>query len=171
MKAKKEEIVDEVSSICKEHNSFVILSYSSLDMAKISNIRSTLRKKDNGIKMVKNTLARVAVRNTDLSDVSEYFKGCSAAIAYSSGDPVHFVKDVCDFQKLYSGHLSILGGVIDGQVLSALQVESVAKMPPIEQLYVQFTRSLASPLLELTRVLGAPAKQLVNLLEVYSKNI
>ena len=93
--------------------------------------------------VTKNTLAKIAVKGTDYELLTEKMTG-PIAIAFGFEDPVAPAKAVAKFIK-ESKKGAILGGALDGKLLSAKEAEALSKLPSKEELYAKILGSINSP--------------------------
>ncbi|MCB0273044.1 MAG: 50S ribosomal protein L10, partial [Bdellovibrionales bacterium] len=129
---RKQEFVGTVHERFVSVQAAVLSHYAGTTVEQMTSLRKKLR--DNGIeiKVLKNKLAKIAVKNTNLEALSDHFTG-PTAIAYSDKDPVALAKALHDFAKL-NEKFQIQAGVLDGQLLDKNQVEALANVPSKEVL-------------------------------------
>jgi len=130
----------------------VLADYRGLTVDEINELRSALRKLPDGeFRVVKNSLCRRLLADTDMEDLAEHFIG-PTSVYFGYDDPVEATKKLIEFAK-GNNTFEIKAGFYDGRVLSAADVETLSKMPS--------KLELQSMLLS---VLSAPPRNLVNLL-------
>lgn len=153
----KQQVVEEVTEKFKESQAAVLVDYRGLNVAEITALRKELR--DSGIdyKVYKNTLARRAVENADLSDLSENLVG-PTAVAFSKDDVVAPAKILYEFSKKHDA-LEIKGGVIEGKVATLEQLEELSTLPDYDGLVSMFLSVLQAPIRNLAYVTKAIADE------------
>jgi len=104
----------------KDFNLAVLAHYSGLNVEKLTVLRNTLRKTDTELRVVKNTLLKIASKETDLSLLEDYFKG-PVAIALNRSDVVETAKVLVDFARK-NAELEIKAGMLNGRVISREQL-------------------------------------------------
>jgi len=141
----------------------IVTEYRGLNVAEIGELRSKVREAEGEYLVAKNTLMRLAIRDTGASALEPLLTGPNA-IAFGYSDAVAIAKAVKDFAKDHDA-LQIKGGVMDGETLSTAQVEQLASLPSKDELRAQLLALLMTPATSLARLLQAPAQQLVQVLE------
>ena len=94
----KEQIVSELQKKLKEAKLGVLTSFSGMNVEKMETLRNALRKSDAEWKVVKNTLLRIASKETDFSILADHFKW-PVAVVLGYKDPVGPTKILIDFAK------------------------------------------------------------------------
>ncbi len=148
----KEATVQEIKEKFERAKSVILTDYRGLSFEQISELRTKLRALGVEYKVFKNTLAKIAVKELDLEALDPYLVG-PTAMALSYEDPIASAKTLADFAKV-TKILQLKGGVVEGAVVDAKKVESLATIPPKEILLAMFMGSLRSPLYGLAQSLG-----------------
>lgn len=117
----------------KTAKSAMVVSFSNLTVAKDQEFRGQLRAAGAQYQVVKNTLARLAVKGTDYEQATEAFKGVTA-IAWTDNDPVVLSKAVSKFMKDNADRYTFKTGVVDGKLVDLVQVTEIASLPSKEEL-------------------------------------
>jgi len=141
----------------------VVTDYRGLKVTELEKLRGELRQVNANIQVAKNTLLKLAVEGTGYDDLSESFSG-TTAVAFSYDEPVGTAKVLADFAKENEA-LEIRTAVLDGSVLSADEVQALAKLPNKEQLLGQLCGVLTAVPTGLVRVLNAVPSNLVYALQ------
>lgn len=147
----KQRIVEELHAAWSESSAGVVAQYRGLTVAEMGLLRRRLHEQNVSLQVVKNTLARRAAEGTGFKAAEELFTG-PVAIAYGN-DPVAMAKAIADFAKEHKA-LEIRGGVLDGKMMDAAGVISLAKLPPREVLLAKLLGSMQSPISGFVRVLA-----------------
>jgi large subunit ribosomal protein L10 len=114
---------------------------------------------------VKNTLTRRAAEAAGADALLTLLEGPSAiAFVESDGDPVAVAKALADAAR-DTKVLAIRGGVLEGQAMSAVEVESLAKLPPLEILRGQVLGAIIAPLNAFAGLVNAPLQNLIGLID------
>jgi large subunit ribosomal protein L10 len=151
--------VKEIAADLKATEIYYFVDYRGLTFSEATELRARLAKVDARLKVVKNTLARIAATDAGVEGLSELLQG-PTAIAYCHGDPVRVAKTIQDFIR-EKKKAAIRGGRLQRSLLSASDVESLAALPSREQLIAQVVGAIASPLTGLANVLNGPIRGLV----------
>lgn len=130
----------------------VVTDFRGLSVADITELRSLLRKSEVEYKVVKNTLARLAVKDTGLEGLAAYFEG-PTAIAISRKDAVAASKVLTTWGKSRPT-FTIKGGVVEGRVVGSAEIAELAAVPPREVLLARMAGALQAPITGLVRVLA-----------------
>ena len=129
-----------------------LLAFQGLNVEEICSLRHELRSAGTEFHVVKNTLAKLAVKGTDLEQLEEHFRG-STAVALTNEDPAAPAKILSRFAK-ENPHLEVKIGLLDGKPLSRENIEILSKLPPREVLLSMLLGSLKAPSNGLVNVLA-----------------
>ena len=121
----------------------VVADYRGLTVEEITELRRGLQAQNGDLTVTKNTLCKVAVKDTNFEAVSELMQG-PTAIAFGFGDEVAAAKVLSKFIK-ENKKGEIIGAVLEGKVLSADEAKKLASMPSREELYAKMLGSINSP--------------------------
>src|SRR4029079_16531953 len=113
--------------------SAMVVSFTGLTVDKDQEFRNSLREAGAKYQVVKNTLARIAVKDTQFEQATESFKGVTA-IAWTENDPVILSKAISKFMKDNADIYMFKSGVVDGRWVDLKQVQSIASLPSKEEL-------------------------------------
>jgi len=149
----KKEIVAGLTEEFKSAQSIVFTDYRGLTVEQDTAMRAALRKAGVSYQVVKNTLSTRALKDIGVSGLEAMLKG-PTAIAYSTQDVVSAAKVVKEYADKYD-KLTIKGGVLDGQPISADDVNRLAQIPGRDVLYGQLVFGLISPIAKLAIILNA----------------
>lgn len=161
----KEQVVAELHEKLKHFNLAVLTNCSGMNVGKITNLRNALRKTDTELRVVKNTLLRIASKETDLTGLQEHFKG-PLAIALNYSDVVETAKVLIDFAKK-NAELEIRAGMLNGKVITSEQLNSLATLPSREILLGKLLSVLIGVQTGLVSVLSAVPRSIVQVLDAY----
>jgi len=154
----KKEVVSALVAEFKKAKSFVFADARGLTVLQDTAMRAELRKNNIKYQVIKNTTSAIIFKELGVEGLADIFKG-PTAIAYSTEDmiaPAKFMKQFAD--KI--DKLSLKGGVLEGQALSAADVNALASIPSKEVLYAQVAYGLISPIAKLAIALSAIAEKL-----------
>jgi len=113
--------------------SAMVVSFSKLSVNKDIEFRNNLREAGARYQVVKNTLARIAAKDTQFEQASDHFKGVTA-IAWTENDPVILSKAVAKFMKDNAEVYTFKTGVVDGRLVDLSKVQEIASLPSKEEL-------------------------------------
>ena len=164
-KADKEVAVAELVEQLRAAESLIVADYRGLTNANLETLRGRLREHGARFSVVKNTLARRAAEAAGAEPLLALLEGPSAiAFVKSGGDAVAVAKALSDSAR-ETKILKLRGGVLEGVAISGDDVESLAKLPPLDVLRSQVVGVIVAPLTQLLGLLAAPLRDLVGLID------
>jgi large subunit ribosomal protein L10 len=134
---RKQDDLNALTEKLKTANSAMVVGFTKLTVPKDQEFRSKLRETGANYQVVKNTLARIAVKGTSFEDVTPHFKGVTG-IAWTDGDAVLLSKAVSAFVKANAEVYTLKAGVVEGKVYDSIQIEAISNLPSKEQLISKF---------------------------------
>ena len=167
--ASKAEQIDGIRDSFSRATSAVVMSFRGLDVGSVTDLRTQFRQVGVEYRVVKNTLLRLAVKDTplDTAAFTDLLVG-ETSIAWSFEDPSAAAKIVKEFRKddVKAGKLQIKCGVLENHVMAAGRVESeLASMPGKNEVRAMLLAQLLAPAQSLVRQLSAPSQNLVYALD------
>jgi large subunit ribosomal protein L10 len=161
----KEQVVEELAARLKAADTLLVADYRGLTMPQIDELRTRLLASGARFTVVKNTLTRRAAEAAGAEALLALLDGPSAiAFLEADGDMVAAAKALADSAR-ETHVLEIRGGVMQGRVVTAAEVESLATLPPAEVLRGQVLGAIVAPLTALTGLLNAPLQNLFGLID------
>lgn len=156
---RKQEDLNALTEQLSNSKSAMIVSFNKLTVTKDQEFRNRLRDAGAQFQVVKNTLARIAVKGTPYEEASEYFKGVTG-IAWTENDAVILSKAVSKFVKDNADIYTFKAGIVEGKVVDLKQVESIANLPSKEEL-----------ISKLMFVINAQAQRIVTVINAVPRNL
>ena len=166
----KEQQVELLTEKLSKAKVAVLTDYRGLTVSQIQDLRGRLRGAEVEYRVVKNTLARRAAVASGHEDFQQMLAG-PVGIAFGYDDLGTPVKLVNDFVRTTRLKLDIMGGLVEGRVMTAAQLRQLADLPPKEVLISQLAGTILSPLASLAAALNTPLAQLASALEVHKNNL
>ena len=166
-KAFKNEKLEEIKESISKAKVAIVSDYRGLSVSEITDLRRQLQKEGSDYTVVKNTLAIRAIEGTEYNKLAELLKGPSA-IVFGFGDQVAPAKILTQFVKK-AKKTEIKGGVLDGNLLSANEIQKLAELPSKEELLSRILGSLNSPATGLVMATSGLARSLVIAMEEIRK--
>ncbi len=164
-KEQKETIVAELADRLKAADTVLVADYRGLTMPQIDALRTRLLESGARFTVVKNTLTRRAAEAAGADALLTLLEGPTAiAFLEADGDMLAAAKALADMAR-ESKILAIRGGVLQGKVVSAEEVETLAALPPIEILRGQVLGAIVAPVNALLGLVTAPLQSLYGLLD------
>lgn len=167
-KQEKNEFVQEMNSSLKGVEWAFIFDYRGLKVEQANSLRRKIKDANSQYKVVKNTLIKLAVKDTMLENLSDSFKG-PIGIAWTKEDPISLAKVLSDFAK-ENKTFEFKSGVVSGKLINEADFATLSKLPGRQELLARLVyvmngpaRGLVTSLNEImakfVRVLGGIQKQ------------
>jgi large subunit ribosomal protein L10 len=164
-KSDKERVVTDLTEKLRQSETMIVADYRGLTMPQIDALRSKLIESGARFTVVKNTLTRRAAEAAGADALLALLEGPSAiAFIDADGDAVAVAKALADSAR-ETKVLEIRGGVMQGRVISGGDVESLAKLPPLEVLRGQVIGAILAPLNAIAGLVNAPLQNLYGLID------
>jgi large subunit ribosomal protein L10 len=164
-KEEKERVVSELTERLKASDTLLVADYRGLTMPQIDTLRTRLIESGARFSVVKNTLTRRAAEAAGADALLALLEGPSAiAFLEADGDMVAAAKALADAAR-ETRVLAIRGGIMQGRTVSADEVESLAKLPPVDVLRGQVLGAIIAPLSALQGLVTAPLQNLYGLID------
>ena len=150
--SEKQAIVAELTEKIQKATAGVIVDYKGITVAQDTELRKQFREAGVEYSVVKNTLTNFAAKDCGY-DFSEVLNG-TTAMASTTGDPIAPARIVCEFAKKNKlKTLSIKGGVVEGSVLSADDLNGFGELPSKNALVASVLGTFLAPISSLAFVL------------------
>ncbi|RMG40166.1 MAG: 50S ribosomal protein L10 [Candidatus Dadabacteria bacterium] len=175
-RAQKDQIIKEMSDGVKTAQIVFCADYRGLTVAEMTELRRGLRESGARGQVIKNTLAKRAIKaavgdveEEELEKLLAVFEGPSFVVL-SEDNAVSPAKVLANFAKDHKA-LQIKGAWYENAFVDPAGVEAISKMPSKEELQARLLQVLQGPATQVVQLLKAPARQLVMLLEAYRKKL
>jgi large subunit ribosomal protein L10 len=164
-KEDKERVVAELTERLRTTETLLVADYRGLTMPQIDELRSKLIEHGARFAVVKNTLTRRAAEAAGSDALLAMLEGPTAiAFLESEGDPVAVAKALVDAAR-DTRVLEVKGGLLEGRPIEAEEIESLAKLPPVDVLRGQVLGAITSPLTAIVGLFTAPLQDLYGLID------
>jgi len=157
-RAQKQEQIDTLKGMLAPAHGLFVMDFTGLSVGEVTELRRRVREAKGNYRVVRNTLARLAVAETSHQALQHLLTG-PAAVAYTDQDAVMLAKALAEFARTHE-KLRFRGGLVEGQLLDAQQAKQVAALPSKKELVARLLFLLQSPMRRLVTVLDAPVRGL-----------
>ncbi len=161
----KQTVVAEVNAVAREADAAIAADYKGLTVAQLTELRAKARASGVYLRVVKNSLARRALAETDFNCLEDNLVG-PVMLVFSRDDPGAGARVVRDFakdnQKLVTKAI-VVGGVLRG----AEDLKAIAALPTLDEARAQLLGMLQAPMSKLVRTLAEPPSQFVRVLAAH----
>ncbi|MFN3234731.1 MAG: 50S ribosomal protein L10 [Gammaproteobacteria bacterium] len=158
----KKAIVSQVADVASSAISLVAANYRGLSVSEMTDLRTKAREANVYLRVVRNTLAKRAVENTEFECVRDRFTG-PLVLAFSQKEPSAAARVVRDFAKDHEA-LEVRFLSISGQCLEANELNTLAKLPTREEAISQLLSVMQAPVSKLVRTMAEPHAKFVRTL-------
>ncbi len=165
-KDEKQVLIDELAEKFKKASSFYLTDFTGINVKKMETLRKKIRNSKSEFRVVKNTLAKIALEQAGYDkDIQKYFEG-PTGVAFGFDDAVAPAKVLAEFIKEKDNEkLIVKVCLIEKQKFDGVQIEAISKMPSKKDLLAQMAALLNSPMQNVVMLLNSPLQNLVGVLE------
>lgn len=148
----KTELLAELNGIFKGAESVVLAEYIGLTVAEAEALRKKIREAGASLRVTKNRIARLALKDTKFEGLADLFKG-PVVMAYAN-DPIAACKACVQFAK-ENEKLVIVGGALSDKMLTMDEIKELASIPSMDELRAKLIGLLQAPASKVARVCKA----------------
>ncbi len=168
-RARKKEFLEQYKTYLEQAQGVILVTFQGLSVPEMEALRKQLKEQGAVFMVVKNTLLRIALQETNHPLPEDgVLEGPTAAV-FALEDPVAAAKAVVDFIKEHEEQMSVKAGYLEGRVISADAVKQLAQLPPLPVLRAQLIGLLLAPATKLVQVLYEPGRRVAAVLKAYSE--
>lgn len=161
-RAAKSELVSTLHDVFKDTGVVVVAHYAGMTVAQMTDYRQKVKAAGGKVKVAKNRLAKLALKDTPYAGISDLFKG-PTVLAYSK-DPIAAAKIAVTFAK-GNDKLVILGGAMGSTVLDAGGIKALADLPSLDELRAKLIGLLNAPATKIARTIKEPGAKLARVVQ------
>jgi len=164
----KYEAVDLIKTDLSGADAVWIVDYRGLTVQEAEELRINIRAQGAIMKVYKNSLTELALASLELPPLGAILEGPSAFV-FVVGDPVASAKALKDYART-NPKLEFKGGLLNGQMVTADQVQAIADLPSREELLAKLLGTMKNPLSGVVQVLNGPMSAFARVLGAISEN-
>jgi large subunit ribosomal protein L10 len=161
---KKEKAVESLRQVFAKCNIGIMTDYRGMKTSELNELRRKLKEANVEYKVVKNSLAQIAAKNAGLDYLEGAFQG-PMAVAFGYGDITKAVKTLTDYIRTSKSLLIIKAGFLEDRILTAKELETLARLPSREVLLSRVIGGMQSPIYGLVNVLAGPIRNMMGVLQ------
>lgn len=155
--AQKEKEVEELAAKIKEAKIVLLADYRGISVEQVTNLRADLRKSNSEYRVIKNNITRRALAKCEYEGLDELLEG-PTAVVMNNEDYLEAAKAIYNFAK-DNDFYKIKGGIIEGKVMTAEEIITLAKLPSKETLIGMLAGALLGNISKLAVALDAVRAQ------------
>ena len=158
--AKKQAQVDELAKVLKDAKVVLLTDYRGINVADVTKLRADLRNTNSEYKVIKNNIIKRALDANGESGLDDLLEG-PTAIVIGTEDYLEPSKVIYNFSK-NNEFYKIKGGIIEGKVMTAEEIITLAKLPSRQELMAKLAGALLGNITKLAVALDAVREQKAN---------
>jgi large subunit ribosomal protein L10 len=163
-KSKKQEVVKSLRQAFEGSSLVLVTQQRGLNVVEVTDLRRQMREAGASYKVAKNTLIRLAIKDTKYAGLIDHLQG-PTALAFSE-DPVAAAKVIVKFAK-ENNKLTVISGAMQGAPLKDSEIKSLASLPSLDELRAKLVALIQTPATLIVDVIQTPSSQLARLIGNY----
>lgn len=163
-RTEKEQAVEALHEKLAKATFVAAVSFDKLDAFTAIDLRRAMRQSEIDYKVVKNNLALLAAKGTDVEQLADAFVG-PVAVAIGYGDTVVAAKAITEAFKKTQDKVRVKSAVVDGALHDAGGVELLSKLPGLPELRSQLLAMINTPATTLVRLINTPGEQIARVVQ------
>ena len=169
-RADKEQELQDLTTAFRTADSAIVVDFRGLNVPQVTELRRQLRAVRAQYRVVKNTLIRMAVKDTRMANMVSLLAGPTAVI-WSTESPSVPAKLAVKFAKEHQQKFRIKGGYFEGQVLDEKGIDALSKMPGKAELQASLLMTFLAAPTDLVRTLAAGPMNFLYLLQAREREL
>ena len=165
-KQSKKNIVSDLKDSFENSSGVIVTHYLGLNNLELSELRNQVKEAGSRFRVTKNSLAKLASKNTDFESLNDSFTGPTALIF--SKDALASIKIVKKFSDK-NEKLKFVTASLDKKIIELQEFEALAKLPSLEELRAKIISYITAPHQQLINILNAPATETLGVIQNYSQ--
>ncbi len=163
-RTEKQTFVDSFREKVQDAPVLYLTDFSGLDVKSLTLLRQQLKASGAEYLVVKNRLVKLAIADLDMPDISEALLGPTGVVLGYEG-VVEPAKVVSDFAKEHDDKPVFKLGVLDKKIVSAVEIQRLAELPPRDELLAELAGALEAPMAALVSALEGKVQEMAGLLD------
>lgn len=155
-RAEKQTEIEELKGTLAKTEIVIVSHNTGMTVAQVTELRKGLRAAGARYKVTKNTLTKLAIKDTKFAEIDDMLSG-PTGLSTTTEEPLVVAKTVYDYAKKFDGKLVILGGYFGDMKLDAAAVEKLAKLPTLDEIRGKLVGLIQAPAAQLARLAQAYA--------------
>jgi len=157
-KAKKIEKLGQLAADLEKSTTAIVGTFAKLTVSQDFELRKVVRKAGGNYRVVKNKLAALASKGTQVEAALQGLKGVSS-VAYTNGDPVDLAKGLSKWVS-DNAEFTFKLAIVDGKVITVEEIKALAALPSKDELYAKLLFLIQAPAQRLATVINASGRDL-----------
>lgn len=167
-KARKDELVAQYKELIDKSDGIFLAEYTGMSVNEMESLRIKISEAEGGFYVTKNTLLKIALAESDRPVPEDMLIG-QVATGFALGEAPTLAKAMADFAKS-SDNLTLKGGLMENETLTAQQIEALASLPSLDQLRGQILGLISAPAQGIVSALTNGVRQVINVVDAYAKS-
>jgi large subunit ribosomal protein L10 len=163
-KTEKRDVVGALATMLKSSANVYLTDFTGISVKGMTDLRRRFRAHGVQYRVVKNTLALRALKDTDVIGLDALLTG-PTAVVFAGEDPVGAAKVLAEFQKESEDRPAVKAAWVEGRAIGPNEVKRLANLPTRDQLLAQLAGAWSAPLSGFVTALGGLLYQFAGSLE------
>ena len=155
--------VEQLREELSNANAIFVTDFVGLTVEEINKIRRNLERANARYKVVKNTLFKIVIKDTEFEQISDMMVGTNGVV-FVKDDLVETAKAISDAVKEFE-NFKFKTGVVEGKVINENDLKALSSLPPREVLYAQLLSVMLGPIRGLVTVLSGVQRNFLYVLK------
>jgi large subunit ribosomal protein L10 len=166
-KTRKEELLAQYDELIQNSRAIFLAEYSGMNVKRMNALRDRVYDADGTLHVTKNTLFKIALEKSNKKVPAKFLEG-QLATGFALKEAPTLAKVLVDFAK-EEEKVTLRGGFLGNEFVSAQQIEALAKLPSLDQLRAQLVGVISAPARNVASVVASGVRQVVNVVDAYAK--
>ena len=167
-RSRKEELVAQYTELISQSKAIFLTNYQGMDVKSINKLRTEVLEAEGALHVTKNTLLLKALEDNDISVPENFLQG-QLATGFALSEAPTLAKKLVDFAKS-EDKLELVGGFIGNEFLTPEGIETLAKLPSLDELRAQIIGLVNAPAQNIVSAVTNGVRQVINVIDAYAKS-